>query len=325
MQTGILVKDEMRAQIEKESGGRQTVLYTAKGQPAYMNVIPALNCEDLGPEFGTGRHPAFIVNGKEVSEIFIATYQAVIRDGEALSLPGEDPAVGIDFDQARAACIACGSGWHLMSNWEWAAIALWCIKNGFGQLRGNTDFGKSHATPGEAGMITQYGRTLTGSGPDAWRHDGTPYGIADLVGNVWEWVDGLKLASGRIIMPADNSFTMPEADWPDTGARIDIVDAALQFSDEITERDYGSELFAKIGAKGGYTPQASLNRALLCPVPGQDLPGRFWADNSEESEVLPVRGGYWHDAGYAGLAALVLGCGRSDRGSGLGFRPAFIG
>ena len=35
----ILVKDSLRQSVELASGGEQTVLYTAKGQPTYMNII----------------------------------------------------------------------------------------------------------------------------------------------------------------------------------------------------------------------------------------------------------------------------------------------
>jgi len=38
----IFVKDDLRASVEAASGGRQTVLYTALGQPTYMNIIPQL-------------------------------------------------------------------------------------------------------------------------------------------------------------------------------------------------------------------------------------------------------------------------------------------
>lgn len=324
MTVAILKKDELRTEVEAASGGKQTVLYTVKGQPSYFNVIPAFRCEDLGPEYGTGLHPAFVVGGVEKSEIFIGTYQAIIRDGEALSLPGEDPANCINFDQARAACLAAGSGFHLMTNWEWAALALWCIKNGFGQLRGNTDSGRSHASGEESGKISKYGRTLTGSGPDAWRHDGTPYGIADLVGNVWEWNVGLKMVDGRIIMPPDNNFTLPEAEWPATGVRLDIADEGPCFTNEVTEQASDSAWFSDLAAEN-YEAAAILKRALLCPVANQDVSGRFWYDNTEGFEALPFRGGGWVSGDYAGLAALGLDFHRSLGDINLGFRPAFIG
>jgi hypothetical protein len=40
---------------------------------------------------------------------------------------------------------------------------------------------------------------------------------------------------------------------------------------------------------------------------------------------LPIRGGYWSDGAYAGLAALDLDERRSAVSYGIGCRPAFIG
>ena len=317
-------KESPKAEVGAASGGRQVVMYTAKGQATHMTVIPAFNCEDLGPGFGTGVHPAFIVGGVAKSEIYIATYQAIIKDGEAVSLPGQDPAVGVTFDQARATCAAAGTGWHLMTNWEWAGVALWCSKNGFGQLRGNTDSGKSHLASKEHGTVCKAGRILTGSGPDAWRHDGTPFGIADLVGNVWEWNDGLKLVEGRLLMTADNDFLLSESSWPDTGVRISAADG-IEISDVNEDPDYGSAEFSEVTVKPGYEPPLILKQALLCPSAGQDLAGYLWADSSEDFEALPFRGGGWYSGDYAGLAALHLAFGRSVSSIVLGCRPAFIG
>ena len=324
MSTAIIIKDELREQVEAASDGKQTILRTAKGNPSYMNVIPKFRLEDLHPTaLGTGVHPAFLVNGVEKSEIFIGTYQGVIQDGEALSLPSMVPSTNINFDSARTACSAAGPGFHLMTNWEWAAIALWCAANGQ-DVRGNTRFGNSHSHPDEKG--TRVGDsyiTLTGSGPDSWRHDGTPYGIADLVGNVWEWNDGLKLSSGKVIMPMDNAFTAIESKWTETGAVINGK-GGLQVGGKITKRGWIDSAFREISASNGFGDARYLKQALILPIKGLDQGGHCWADNSQDFEALPFRGGDWGDGSCAGLGALNLNCERSAVLSLIGFRPAFI-
>jgi hypothetical protein len=112
-----------------------------------------------------------------------------------------------------------------MTAWEWAAIALWCLKNAF-QPRGNTSLtGKSYEAPWEAGTLAPGSSSiiLTGSGPASWRHDGTFAGIADLVGNEWEWNDGIKTIDGRLYFPADNTFTLPESQWPASSIYLDAT------------------------------------------------------------------------------------------------------
>ena len=323
--TTVIMKDPLREAVEAESGGKQTVLWTKSGFPSYMNIIPKFRCEDLHPTaFGSGTHPAFIVGGVEKNEIFIGTYQSVIQDGEAISLPGQSPATNVNFDEARAACLAAGPGFHLMTNWEWAAIALQCAANDQ-DVRGNTSLGNSHSHPKERGVGAEGSHMiLTGSGPASWRHDGTPFGLADLVGNVWEWNDGLKLKSGQIIMPSDNNYHLQEDAWLKTGAFVDMADGCLTISSRVTSRDWDSECFNEVAMAANFEFPFALIQALVCPSGELKLPGRFFADNNEDFEALPIRGGYWDYDSRAGLAALFLGCGRSVSRSGIGFRPAFI-
>jgi hypothetical protein len=135
-------------------------------------IIPRFNLEDIDP------HPAFIGTGVVKNEIYIGAFQA-IREKTALSIPGQSPGAGIDFDAAKAACEANGPGFHLMTSWEWAAIALWCFKNGF-QPGGNTAWGKAHGAGYETGLrldgeapgeAAGDGKALGGSGPLSWRHN----------------------------------------------------------------------------------------------------------------------------------------------------------
>lgn len=213
--------DTLRQSVEATSGGKNTVLYDNKGYPSIMCVIPKFNLEDIDVSFGTGVHPAFMVNGVQKSEIFIGKFQSFVHDNLALSLPNQEPKVNITFNQAKDYSTSKGSGWHLMNVFEWSAITMWCMKNTF-QPRGNTQYGKSNEAQYETGRRIDKKApgdssgnliTITGSGPMSWYHDNTPFGISDLVGNASEWTDLFKTNNGQIICTSDNHFDLKEENW----------------------------------------------------------------------------------------------------------------
>ena len=210
--TTVFVRDELRASIEAATGGQCTVHYTANGLPSYFAVIPKFNVEDIDPSLGSGTHPAFVINGVEVSRIFIGLHTGIVKSGELLSLPGVAPTASISLEDAAAAARNCGAGFHLMTNAEWAAIALYCYKNGW-LPDGNSDMGRNYFAAHEAGVrvdglapgtSTGTGTTVTGSGPCSWRHNNAPNGISDMVGNLREWVGGVRLVEGELQVLANN-------------------------------------------------------------------------------------------------------------------------
>jgi len=227
-----------------------------------------------------------------------------------------------------------------MTAHEWAAIALWCMANGYEPI-GNTNWGRSHAktwivgdradnrAPGDGAGT---GRTQTGSMGAEATHNRTPIGIADLVGNVWEWQDGLLLQDGRFKLSAFNA--QAEADWAFTDAYLDAsspTGGSPILSNAITNRlgaigdnaNAGNSANSdwRIMAKaGGYVSNQALRRLLI--EPATILPqGRLYMRNF--GERLPYRGGDWGSGADAGLAAVILGSSRAGAGTGLGFRPAF--
>ncbi len=359
----IFTKDTLRASVEAATGGKVTVLYDDKGYPSYMVRIPKFNLEDIDPALGTGVHPAFIVGGIEKSEILIGQFQAKVVDGRACSLPGVDPTTHVTFDQAIDYCKAKGSGWHLMTAWEWAAVVLWCLKNGF-QPRGNTSYGRSYEATYETGVrvdngvpgsTSGTGRTMTGSGPVSWYHNNTFAGIADLVGNVWEWQYGLKLVDGRFVYTQDNNYALSESSWYQSGVYVDstaasdgdrdddgvyedvgdpiIADSIVNRTGPVGSNEYYdyTYLFAwkSMTVDATHPDLATLKQMLIAPTlagAGQlleNVKGAVWVRNY--GECVPLRGGSWSLASNAGMAALNLYRRRSSSSSGLGFRPAFVG
>lgn len=240
------------------------------GLPSVLVYIPAFKNSDVLTGGDDSIHPAFIVNGVQIPGFYYSKYQNVVYNGKAYSLPAEDPHSSVGFDTAREYCEAKGYGWHLSTAAEWAAIALWCKKNGFLPY-GNNNNGKDSLETENKAIPTYYnsdgtiGRVATGTGPLTWSHDGTASGIWDMNGNVWEFQGGIRVVWGELqilanndaadpdnpqnatstcwkaINAADGTLVEPESATTDTAAittgstvRLDYVDNVWTFSTSIT-------------------------------------------------------------------------------------------
>lgn len=297
----IWVRDKERQALEAATNGACTIERTTNGQACHMFVLPKMTWEDLlpGQELGTGTHEAFIESGVEKSELLAGMYMAAELNGEMVSQPRTIGRRSINWDQSVAAAQA--SGFQLFGNWEWSAVALWCMANGF-QPRGNTDYGQSHSHPHERGVYDGDGSgeeyTLLGTGPNSWSHNNAANGIADLVGNRWEWVRGFKMVDGRILLAPDNDPTLAESAWVDTGWNMP-----------------GGGTWASQDSTGA--PQ-SVKRALIMPNGIADPDGNLWTNLS--GERFPIRGGNRYFGAVAGLAALYLNNARSNSAANFGLR-----
>jgi hypothetical protein len=366
----IFVRDELRAAVEAATGGLCTVHYTQSGQPSYFRWIPKFNLEDLGPDYGTGVHPAFIVDGVVRDGLWIGMYPGIVKNGELLSLPGVDPTVSQPYTYFVDAARACGAGFHVMTNAEWAAVALLTAKSGT-QPRGNTNWGRAHdatwetarrADGGTPGDTSGTGRTLTGTGPLTWRHDGSPAGIADLVGNIWEFTPGMRLVDGEIqILENNNAATASAFDDSASWKAIRLSDGALvapgtagtakydslvAYSDNGAVNDLGSFQIDDVvdfrnGPAGDNSSSYDYNsmpfnslpadtgitipavmKALLLAPGSISVSGRIWMRN--HGQRYPFRGGTWNYGSNAGLFCADVINGPSNANSGIGARPAKV-
>jgi hypothetical protein len=237
------------------------------------------------------------------------------------------------------------------------------MKNGF-QPRGNTNYLKAYEAPWETGTPAPdnpTAKTLAGSGPASWRHDNTLAGIADLVGNIWEWNEGMKLVDGRFYFPTDNYYDQPESEWPASSIYLDasagpgdrsgaaqsgtptLSNAISKYSETPTPAGGGdtgdfdytyNAAWKSLAVATGFDnlPQEARQQAaqlLIAPKLASsgdpifsDIKGGLWARNY--GVRFPLRGGSWHYTSAAGLGALHLTFLRASVTISVGFRPAFV-
>lgn len=314
----------VQKQTERSKTMRNEVIFDKRGIP---DIMVAFTPDELGL-------PAEL-KGKKVSEYLIAKYQATMINGVPYSMPYQKPAVDVNLDQAIELCEAKGPGWHLITNDEWAALARQSLKLGT-MPTGNTNSGKSHSHPEQTGTTYDggYGKTLTGSGPVEWNHDGTAEGVADMCGNVWELVGGVRFLNGQVqVIPdngaaagADQSRNSKEwtalytADGDPVYYNIENGEINLQPT-EPSDKDYDGVKFRELEVEGMDVPDRLIELGLYPPT-GYEGSEYFWLDTNDERCVF--RGGSWSDGTGAGVFYLSGGTSRAHSPTGLGFRSAYV-
>ena len=207
--------DEMKICVENMTGGANTVLLDDAGMPSIVAGLPKMRICDLYGGDDESIHPAWIVDGSVKEMIYVSKYMNFVDRDRAYSLPMRDPHVFFTFDDGVRFCLNKGRGWHLLTNVEWMALAQQSKRLGT-RPRGNTDRGRAHDAPWEKGVPTAMNgydvqRTAAGSGPVTWNHNHQPSGVADLVGNMFEWVGGLRLMDGEIQIISQNTAAVYSA------------------------------------------------------------------------------------------------------------------
>ena len=320
-------------------------------------------------------HPAFIVNNAPIRGFRLDKYQWPRVNGKnyCASLYGLPPAwssggATMSYDGMHSAVDTVngaatdpdGIKMHVQTRAEFSYLALLSAVKAF-QCRGNTSSGKAHDKTSEAGTPCGYmynGKpihTATGTGPITWYSDGTPWGVADLVGNVTEWASGYKMNEGEMyFMPnndaadtvasehaiggskwkgllSDGSFVAPgtdltmkydyTADPGTSGEKTFELTDTLRFKQTV-EDPYGAVTLASLTAHEGLTVPTYLRLMMLFPLLTGTPKGRAYMRNYtvRASHV----GGSWGSGSNAGFGYSHGSYTPSHTNSNIGGRSASI-
>jgi hypothetical protein len=308
---------------------QNVAVYDDAGIPSFMVRFKKEKNKDLFPGGSDTTHPAFIIGGEEVDEIYISQYANTIFNGKAYSWPLQRPAVNLTYEEAMSACFAKGEGWHMITAAEYA-LAILDSKRKNTLPHGNTYYGKDWNHREEKGIIFDDCFTLTGSGPATWAHDHTMFGIHDLNGNIWEMTAGLRLMNGVIEVIPDNNAAAPH----DYGKQSNLWQPILHNGDPLKfktedgivklttgEVEQGWDGCRWCDAESEIEVPEIVKALSLFPTDEKDGQAYIFVDT--DNGRMPFRGGRYSGASYAGLGSLNLYYARSNSSGSVGFRSAF--
>lgn len=324
------------------SGGMVVNRKDTYGQYLIMVRIPAFTNRMCNEVLGTNWlpitdvHPAFIrADGTSMQWFEVGMYLA--GSDERGSYHGSSqykkPRLQT-LDIARSLAKTHGDRWHLFNNAQWSAIAIWCLmRDSSNQPQGNTYYGMSHDDKYQSGVrvdnklpgeTRSSGYTFTGSGPNNWRHNGAVNGIADLVGNSSEWVDGIKIRNNAIIAALrsdahENEWeTLVYINAPAHGRGL----LSNQAPTNNNQCNFSANPWRNLVKEANYQPVQLLQQLLIEPTVGtQSADGGLYCSSSNSVDTFGNRGGNFGSADIAGLAQLYLNSQLKDRE--MAFRIAY--
>ena len=324
------------------------ILIDKFNNPSIMVKIPKMKMSDLIKGGSENPHPAFIINGAEKDFIYISKYQNAIIDNTPCSIPLEEPATNLTYDEAKELCESKGSGWHLMTNAEWSLLMLLALKNNTEPF-GNNNYGEDINNHQQGRKVGESDIIYTGSGEQLWSHDYTQSGIFDLNGNVNEWVSGLRLNSGQIQVIMDNNAASGINTGTDS-TRWKTVNTDGSYGDkEEIENTYFYKYKSTPSESGPI--ELSDNQGTVQEDESFNGESRFETVIESSNEItkalglatvqetkdkgdivriknsgerLARRGGCYSDGEKAGIASLDLTVGRDYKSADTGFRACYI-
>jgi len=170
----------------------------------------------------------------EGDAFWIGKYQAS-NNGNSIpqSKSGVNLWTNVTRDSAITQCRIKGKNFCMMRNRQWVSIARWCDHHNI-YVKGNIYGNNINNLDGDYTTLTQAGGGYNASSgyhfvtgatvPDTWSHNGKSGGIYNMVGNLWEFIDGLENRNGEIYIYDENDNYVDSGVSVKSSSTGDIVD-----------------------------------------------------------------------------------------------------
>jgi hypothetical protein len=343
----------VRSMVETASNGNCTAIYDDNGYPSLMYKIPIISIGALDSRLGDydTPHPAFVVNGVTKPAIYIACFMTSLYEGHPVSWFGLSPNHNNNsFATVKGLIKQKGTGWHAETIYEKSLCNYLSMKhNGVRPTcdnyycRSNVENHEYECSQRTDGMLPgtyrQDGKYfwINGTQPLAWSHNNERYGIFDLIGGHWEWVDLVKISGGQLYIPTDNNFNLEQEDWPSTGAYINMSNNAnyLLFDNKFTvtpPTEMRTRNWVDVTCSSDYdTLNESLRKKLcllhICPRLSSadtealyNFRGAIWATKDENNCMVGGASAYPE----SGFGYCLLAYPNTEVHGNMGSRIAFI-
>ena len=333
---------DLEAAVQLLGGETNKVIYDDVGLPSVMVYFPkkAINEVYTGLT-ATSVCPAFLVDSNEIAGFYVSKYQNIVINNRAYSLPLQSPKANLTYDEAISFSTMKGKGWHLYTNAERAYVAELACTSG-NTIRGNTYYGADFVNKYETGIKARNidGLVLTGSGPKAWAHNNNSGGVWDLVGNLAEFVTGVRLLKHEIQVIADNNAADNNISLTENSLLWKCISSSglAEQGEDSLKYDYKNEKIVitkeKTGKFENYNTveyadiETEINNNLLyllglAPLSGVKYTGRIGISN-KETELIATAGGAFNSGAKVGINSISYNTQRTNRGNNIGFRACYV-
>lgn len=391
--TGLVPTNEGKVQIQmlgeelfRMSEGRNQVIFDKAGrvhimvnfycnEEARLDYLSANKTlfDHTDTSLKSNLHPAFVINNAPIRGFRLAKYlmprvngvnyvaslynlsPAHSSGGFTVSTDGSVSAVNTTNN---ATANPDGEEIHVETFTENSFLYLLGARRAF-ETHGNSSGGKYDADTTEVADPAEYlyqgnvKQTRTGTGPLTWYHDGTPWGVADLVGNVCDICTGFRLKSGELqfipnndagargLTPSDLSANSEK--WKallEDGSFVNVNENANSYKydyladistgyasfclaktlqhQQPNDAPYGSVALKNMTAREGTTANTLLRIMGLFPLLASTPRGTVYMRNTADILKTVYRGGHWVGGSYSGL-------GWADCCYGFGYASSKIG